>query len=158
MLIRWMVGAVFVSEGLQKFLFPAMRGPGRFEKMGFPEPEFFGYFVGSFEVLSGLLILFGFLTRLGALAMLINMTVAIITTKIPILLGSDLGIFQVRELDSYGFWSMAHESRTDYSMWLGSLFLFIKGAGRWSLDFWITSKQKKSEPKRITFSTTNTTT
>jgi len=134
LIIRFMVGAVFLSEGIQKFLFPDSLGPGRFEKIGFSNPEFFAYFVGTFEMLSGLLILFGFLTRFAALAMLINMTVAIITTKIPILLGADLGPFQVRELDSYGFWSMAHESRTDYAMWLGSLFLLIKGGGYGSVD------------------------
>ncbi len=134
LIIRLMVGAVFLSEGIQKFLFPDTLGPGRFEKMGFPSPEFFGYFVGTFEILAGLLMLFGFLTRLGALAMLINMTVAILTTKLPILLGADLGPFQVRDLDSYGFWSMAHEMRTDYAMWLGSLFLLIKGGGSYSID------------------------
>jgi len=30
-LIRLMVGSVFLSEGIQKFLFPAIRGAGRFE-------------------------------------------------------------------------------------------------------------------------------
>ncbi|MDZ7693810.1 MAG: hypothetical protein U5K69_22270 [Balneolaceae bacterium] len=40
----------------------------------------------------------------------------------------------VRELSTYGFWSMAHEMRTDWAMWLGSLFLMIKGGGRWSFD------------------------
>lgn len=134
-LIRIMVGAVFLSEGIQKFLFPAARGIGRFEKMGFPNPEFFAHFVGVFEILSGLLLLFGLLTRVAALAMLINITVAIIVTKIPIAFGESFGPFVLRELKTYGFWSMAHEMRTDYAMWLGSLFLLIKGAGKWSLDF-----------------------
>lgn len=129
-----MVGTVFLSEGIQKFLYPAMRGPGRFEKMGFPEPEFFGYFVGSFEILCGILLLIGFATRGAALAMLINMTVAIIVTKIPILFGESFGPFVLRELKSYGFWPMMHEIRTDFAMWLGSLFLIIKGGGKWSVD------------------------
>lgn len=129
-----MVGAVFLSEGIQKFLFPAELGAGRFEKIGLPNPEFLGPFVGSFEMICGLLILFGFLTRFGAIAMLINISVAIISTKIPILLGTDLGIFQVGKFDTYGFWSMAHEVRTDYCMWLGSIFLIIKGGGKWSVD------------------------
>lgn len=133
-IIRLMVGAVFLSEGIQKFLFADKLGVGRFEKIGILNPEFLGPFVGCFEIICGLLILFGFLTRFGALAMLINISVAILSTKIPILIGSNLGIFQVAKLDSYGFWSMAHEARTDYCMWLGCIFLIIKGGGEWSVD------------------------
>ena len=133
-IIRIIVGSVFLSEGIQKFLFPAMRGAGRFEGMGFPNPEFFGNFVGTFEVICGLLILFGFLTRFAAFAMIINMTVAIIVTKIPIAFGESFGPFILRELKTYGFWSMAHEMRTDFAMWMGSLFLLIKGGGKWSVD------------------------
>lgn len=133
-IIRVMVGAVFLSEGIQKFLFPAARGVGRFEKMGFPNPEFWGIFVGVFEILCGVLFLIGLITRGAALAMFINMTVAIIVTKIPIALGASFGPFNLRELNDYGFWSMAHEMRTDFAMWLGSLFLLIKGGGNWSFD------------------------
>jgi putative oxidoreductase len=133
-LIRLMVGAVFLSEGIQKFLYPAMRGPGRFEKMGFPAHEFFGNFVGVFEITCGFLILIGFLTRPAALAMMINMLVAIIVTKIPIAFGESFGPFVLRDLKTYGFWSMAHEMRTDWPMLLGSIFLLIKGGGKWSVD------------------------
>ncbi|UZH54604.1 DoxX family protein [Salinimicrobium tongyeongense] len=133
-LIRIMVGMVFLVEGIQKFLYPAMRGPGRFEKMGFPEPEILGNLVGFFEVAAGILLLVGLFTRGAALITFIIMTVAIITTKIPIGLGESFGPFVLRELKAYGFWSMAHEMRTDFAMWLGSLFLIIKGGGRWSAD------------------------
>ena len=119
-------------------LLPEMRGAGRFEGMGFPNPEFWGNFVGLFEIACGALILSGLLTRGAALAMLINMTVAIIITKIPVALGESFGPFNLRELNTYGFWSMAHEMRTDFAMWLGSLFLIINGGGYWSLDrFWM---------------------
>ncbi|MDR8394352.1 DoxX family protein [Aliifodinibius sp. S!AR15-10] len=133
-LIRLMVGTVFLSEGIQKFLYPAQRGVGRFEGMGFPVPEFFGNFVGVFEILAGILILIGLLTRTGALTTFVIMTVAIVVTKIPIAFGESFGPFVVRDLSTYGFWSMAHEIRTDWAMWLGSLFLFIKGGGKWSID------------------------
>src|SRR6056297_2687210 len=133
-IIRLMVGAVFLSEGIQKFLYPAMRGAGRFEGMGFPAPEFFGSFVGVFEILCGILLLAGLFTRGAAIAMLINMTVAIVVTKIPIAFGESFGPFVLRDLNTYGFWSMAHEMRTDFAMWLGSLFLLIEGGGRWSMD------------------------
>lgn len=120
-LIRLMVGAVFLSEGIQKFLFPAVRGAGRFVKIGLPAPEFLAYFVAVFEIVCGILILAGWLTRLAAIPMIINMLVAIGSTKIPILLQS-------------GFWQMAHEARTDFSMLLGAVFLLLTGGGDWSLD------------------------
>lgn len=133
-LIRLMVGAVFLSEGLQKFIFPAMRGTGRFIGMGFPNPEFWAGFVGVFEILCGAAILLGFVTRAAAFAMLINMTVAIVVTKLPVAFAKSFGPFNLRDMKMYGFWSMAHEMRTDFAMWLGSLFLLLKGAGRFSID------------------------
>ncbi len=129
-----MTGAVFLSEGLQKFLFAAAHGPGRFERMGFPQPDFWANFVGVFEVLCGILLLAGLITRGAALVMLINMTVAIVVTKIPIGFAESFGPFVLRDLKNYGFWSMAHEMRTDFAMWLGSLFLLIEGGGQWSMD------------------------
>ncbi|HKJ67288.1 MAG TPA: DoxX family protein [bacterium] len=134
-LIRLMVGSVFLSEGIQKFLYPAARGVGRFTQMGFPNPEFFANFVGVFEILAGVLILIGLFTRLGALTTLIIMTVAIVVTKLPIAFGASFGPFVLRDLSNYGFLSMAHEMRTDFAMWLGSLFLLIHGGGPWSVDF-----------------------
>lgn len=120
-LIRLMVGAVFLSEGIQKFLFPAIRGARRFEKIGLPSPEFLGTFVGSFEIICGALILLGLLTRLASIPTLIIMLVAIATTKSEVFINE-------------GFWVMMHGSRTDWAMLLGSLFLIIKGGGRWSVD------------------------
>jgi uncharacterized membrane protein YphA (DoxX/SURF4 family) len=124
-LIRLLVGAVFVSEGIQKFLFPAELGVGRFTKIGIPSPEVLAPFVGVVEIVGGLLLLLGLLTRLAALALVVDMLVAITTTKIPLLLKE-------------GFWKMAHEARTDWSMLLGALFLLVVGAGVWSLDVLLT--------------------
>jgi uncharacterized membrane protein YphA (DoxX/SURF4 family) len=133
-LIRLMVGAVFVSEGIQKFLYPDAVGAGRFESMGFPAPELTATLVGATEILAGLLVLLGLLTRVAAMPLSVIIVVALVTTKLPILIGQDLGPFQVRSLSTYGFWSMAHEARTDWSMLLGSLFLLAVGGGPWSLD------------------------
>lgn len=144
-LIRLMVGAVFLSEGIQKFLYPASLGSGRFEGMGFPNPGFWGNFVGVFEIFCGILLLAGLITRGAALAMLVNMTVAIVVTKIPIAFGESFGPFHLRELNSYGFWSMAHEMRTDFAMWLANLFLLIKGGGRWSSDLKIVENLQKQK-------------
>jgi len=116
-----MVGAVFLSEGIQKFLYSADLGVGRFVKIGMPFPQVTAPFVGVIEIVCGTLILLGLLTRLAAIPLIIDMLVAISSTKIPILLKS-------------GFWAMAHESRTDFSMLLGSIFLLITGAGLWSID------------------------
>ena len=120
-LIRLAVGAVFLSEGIQKFLFPASLGVGRFTKIGIPVPEIMAPFVGVVVIGCGALLILGLLTRLAAMALIINMLVAIFTTKIPILIKS-------------GFWAMAHEARTDYTMLLGCLFFLIVGAGHWSVD------------------------
>jgi putative oxidoreductase len=121
LLIRFMVGIVFLSEGIQKFLYPAIRGAGRFEKIGLPEPEFLGTFVGSFEILSGVLLLLGLFTRLAAIPTLIIMIVAISTTKIDILINQ-------------GLWEMLHAARTDWAMLLGSIFLITRGGGYASID------------------------
>lgn len=120
-LIRLMVGAVFLSEGIQKFLFPAIRGAGRFEKIGLPSSDFLGAFVGGFEVICGILILLGLFTRLASIPTLVIMLVAIATTKLEI-------------LSEDGVWVMMHASRTDWAMLLGSLFLLIRGGGKWSAD------------------------
>ena len=120
-IIRLIVGIVFLSEGIQKFLFPAIRGTSRFEKIGLPFPELLGPFVGTFEILCGVLILIGLFTRLAGIPTLIIMLVALATTKIEI-------------LSNDGFWQMMHASRTDWAMLLGSLFLIIQGGGFWSVD------------------------
>jgi uncharacterized membrane protein YphA (DoxX/SURF4 family) len=120
-IIRLGVGAVSLSEGIQKFLFPADLGAGRFAKIGIPSPEFFGPFVGTFEICCGLLVLLGLFTRLAAIPVLVIMSVAIITTKIA-------------AMPEKGFWVTAHDGRTDYLMLLGVIFLLTVGGGKWSLD------------------------
>jgi len=128
-LVRLLVGGVFLSEGIQKFLYPAVLGVGRFAKIGIPAPQIMAPFIGVVEISCGLLLALGLLTRLAALPLLIDIVVAIATTKVPMLLKD-------------GFWSMAHEGRTDYSMLLGLLFLLFVGAGRCSLDAVLSSKPR----------------
>lgn len=134
LLVRLSVGVVFLSEGLQKFMYAAELGAGRFVKIGIPWPEIMGPFVGVVEIVCGALVLAGLLTRFAAALLVIDMVVALVSTKLPILLGRDLLGFHVRKLPQYGFWSMAHEARTDWAMLLGALFLVVVGAGRWSVD------------------------
>jgi putative oxidoreductase len=133
-LMRIMVGGIFLSEGIQKFLFPADCGAGRFVKIGIPYPEFSAGLSGTFEILCGALLLVGFLTRLAVIPMLINMTVAIVSTKGPVLLHASFWGFSLQKVNNYGFWGFLHEARTDLCMILGLIFLLIVGAGSWSLD------------------------
>lgn len=128
LLIRILVGSIFISEGIQKFLYPEIRGVGRFIKIGLPVPEFLGYFVASFEVVCGLLVFSGLFARLAAVPLLIIMIVALLTTKLPILLND-------------GFWEMAHAARTDWSMLIGSIIIIIIGAGKYSIDKYFTSSK-----------------
>ena len=130
-LIRVLVGWVFVSEGVQKFLFPAAVGVGRFQKIGIPAAEVMAPFVGAVEIVCGALVLAGFLTRIAVVPLLISMFVAVLSTKVPILLGHGFGpVAAPKSLPYGGFWGMLHEARTDFSMILGSLFLLAVGGGR----------------------------
>lgn len=124
---RLIVGLVFFSEGIQKFIFPELVGAGRFEKIGFTNPEFLSALVASVEVICGVLMLIGFSVRVAAIPLLIIMITAITTTKIPI-------------LQEKGFWQMAHDSRTDFAMTMLIIFLLIYGAGKLSVDYLIKQK------------------
>jgi putative oxidoreductase len=148
-LIRIVIGAIFLTEGIQKFLYPADLGAGRFAKIGIPSPDIMGPFVGGLEIVCGALILIGLLTRFAALALLGDMTVAFVSTKIPILLVAGFWGFSLTKLPRYGFLSMMHEARTDLAMWFGLLFLLIVGAGRkWSMDAQLTSSDAVPAPIR----------
>jgi putative oxidoreductase len=120
-IVRWLVGLVFLLEGIKKFLFVAAWGAGRFARIGIPHPQFFGPFVGCVEIVCGFLLLIGLFTRFASIALLIDISVAILSTKVPILM-------------KQGWWPAEAEARTDYSMFMGLLFLLIVGAGVWSLD------------------------
>ena len=118
---RLAVGLIFLSEGLQKFIAPDVTGAGRFAKIGFSNPSLWAYFTGSFEIVCGVLVLLGLLTRFAAIPLLIIMIVAFITTKVPILIDK-------------GFWAFAHEYRTDFAMTLLLIYLLIYGGGNNSID------------------------
>lgn len=118
---RLIVGLIFLSEGILKFLFPELVGTGRFEKIGFSDPAFWAYFTGTFEMVCGALVLLGLFIRIAAIPLFIIMITAFVTTKWPILVNS-------------GFWQMAHEYRTDFALTLLLIYLLIYGAGKWSLD------------------------
>ena len=119
--IRLMIGGVFFLEGIKKFLFVEQWGAGRFTRIGIPLPHVMAPFVGVVEISCGLLVLFGLRTRLAAIPLLADISVAIASTKIPLLF-------------RHGFWPMEAEARTDFSMLMGLIFLVLVGSGGWSLD------------------------
>lgn len=129
-IIRLVVGLIFLSEGVQKFLFPDMLGAGRFAKIGFTDPAFWASFTGTFEIICGILVLIGLLTRLASIPLLIIMLTAFVTTKWPILMDK-------------GFWAMAHEYRTDFALTLLLCYLLSFGGGRSSMDMKIYGSRKR---------------
>jgi len=121
LLLRVMVGWVFLSEGIQKFLFPAALGSGRFLKIGIPYPHYTGPFVGVVEIVCGAMLILGIGTTYAVIPLLIDIAVAIWTTKIPM-------------VHSQGFWAAMHEGRTDFCMLLGLIAIACLGAGRLALS------------------------
>ena len=121
LLLRFLVGWVFLSEGIQKFLYPSALGAGRFAKIGIPFPHFTGPFVGVVEIVCGTMLILGIATLYAVIPLLIDIGVAIVTTKWPL-------------LHKDGFWAAMHESRTDLCMFLGLIAIACLGAGSWSFD------------------------
>jgi|ERR1035437_1749455 uncharacterized membrane protein YphA (DoxX/SURF4 family) len=127
---RIVVGLVFLTEGIQKYMFPELLGTGRFVKIGFSNPAFWAYFTGCFEIVCGTLILFGLLTRLASVPLFIIMVVAFVTTKYPLLVEKS-------------FWIFAHEYRTDFAMTMLLLLFLFYGGGNISLDKKMFGRTKK---------------
>jgi uncharacterized membrane protein YphA (DoxX/SURF4 family) len=131
-LVRLMAGGVFLSEGILKFVY-ANQGVGRFTKLGIPFPEFTANFVGVLEIVGGILLMAGLLTRFIAIPFIIEMVVAILTTKVALYFGTS-PLPLPPALPKVGFWAVMHESRSDYAQLLNCAFLLAVGAGPWSLD------------------------
>jgi len=142
-LLRLMAGAVFLWEGILKFVYPN-QGVGRFTKLGFPAPHFTALADGWLEIIGGVLLLTGLLTRLVAVPFVIEMVVAMASTKIPLYLGtSPLPLPPVPP--QIGFWAVLHEVRSEYAQLLTCVFLLLQGPGRWSLDsLWKNSREASS--------------
>jgi putative oxidoreductase len=144
-LIRVVVGGIFLAEGILKFLYPTELGSGRFAHIGLPIPETLGPFVAGVETVCGALLVVGLVTRPAAFLLWINISVAILSTKIPVLLGYGFWGFTLEKLPRYGFLSMVHQARADLAMWFGTLFLLIVGAGALSFDAMISRGRPQSD-------------
>jgi putative oxidoreductase len=132
LLLRLMTGGVFLWEGVMKFVFVSL-GVGRFTKLGMPFPHFTADFVGCLEIVGGLLLLSGLMTRLIAIPFIIEMIVAILSTKISMYLGTS-PLPLPPSPPQVGMWAVLHEVRSEYAQLLTSAFLLINGPGKWSLD------------------------
>src|SRR5208283_2417292 len=140
LVLRIMAGGVFLWEGILKFVY-VNQGVGRFTKLGMPFPHFTANFVGCLEIVGGLLLLSGLMTRLIAIPFIIEMIVAILSTKISLFLGtSPLPLPPAPP--QVGIWAVLHEIRSDYAQILTTTFLMINGPGRWSLDALLLKKEE----------------
>ena len=133
LIIRLMAGTVFFWEGILKFVY-TNQGVGRFTKLGFPFPETTAHFVAVGEIVGGLLLIFGLFTRITAFYFIIQMIVAVLSTKIGLYFGTSPLPMPPAPPKS-GIWAVLHEIRSDYAQILTCLFLVIEGAGRRSIDF-----------------------
>jgi putative oxidoreductase len=147
-LVRIMAGAVFLSEGMIKFIF-ANQGLGRFTKLGFPHPALTASFIGGLEIVGGCLLIAGLLTRLTALTFVVEMVVAILATKISLYLGtSPLPLPPAPP--RVGFWAVLHESRSDWAQLLTCWYLAAVGPGPWSLAALIRRRRERVPATRST--------
>jgi uncharacterized membrane protein YphA (DoxX/SURF4 family) len=141
-LLRLMAGGVFFWEGLLKFVY-VNQGIGRFTKLGMPFPHFTASFVGGLEIIGGLMLLCGLMTRLIAIPFIIEMIVAMLSTKISMYLGTS-PLPLPPSPPQIGMWAVLHEIRSEYAQLLTVIFLMINGSGKWSVDALLA---KEAKPK-----------
>ena len=147
-LIRLMAGSVFVWEGILKFVYQN-QGVGRFAKLGFPAPHLIATADGWFEIVGGLLLLGGMMTRVIAVPFIIEMIVAMAATKIPLYLGTyPLPLPPVPP--QIGFWAVLHEIRSEYAQLLNCVFLLFVGPGPWSIDALVRTRLTHNRAKAAT--------
>jgi putative oxidoreductase len=139
LIIRLMAGTVFFWEGILKFVY-VNQGVGRFTKLGFPFPETTAHIIATGEIIGGLLLMWGLFTRITAFYFIIQMIVAVLSTKIDLYFGRS-PLPMPPAPPKFGIWAVLHEIRSDYAQILSCLFLLIEGAGKRSIDF-IISRSK----------------
>lgn len=124
-LIRLLVGGVFLTAGLQKLLFPGLIGAGRFADLGFPVPGIIATLIGSIEIVAGSAVLLGLATRLAAYLLLGVAIGAIIAVDFPVLLNQPIWVFPVPDRPRYGVWAFFTSFRENFAMLIGTLYLII---------------------------------
>jgi uncharacterized membrane protein YphA (DoxX/SURF4 family) len=144
LLLRLMAGGVFFWEGILKLAY-TNQGVGRFTKLGLPFPVLTAHFVAGLEIVGGLLLLAGLMTRAIAVPFIAEMVVAILSTKISLYLGtSPLPLPPAPPI--VGVWAVLHEIRSEWAQILTSMFLFAAGPGSFSLDAWLARRRAAAGP------------
>jgi uncharacterized membrane protein YphA (DoxX/SURF4 family) len=146
-LVRIMAGAVFLSEGVIKFVF-TNQGVGRFTRLGFPHPALTASFVGGLEIVGGCLLIAGLLTRLAALTFVVEMVVAILSTKISLYMGTS-PLPLPPSPPRVGFWAVLHETRSDWAQLLTCWYLAAVGPGPWSLGALLRRRRASTSATRV---------
>jgi putative oxidoreductase len=141
-LIRLMAGGVFLWEGILKFVY-RNQGVGRFTKIGIPAPHATAVFIGVLEIVGGILLISGLMTRLISIPFVIEMLVAMASTKIALYLGTSLLPLPPAP-PTVGIWAVLHEIRSDYAQIMSVLFLGIVGPGPWSLDAVLALRRRRN--------------
>lgn len=140
LLLRMMAGSVFAWEGVLKFVY-VNQGVGRFTRLGIPMPAATAAFVGVLEIVGGAMLLFGLATRLIAIPLMIEMVVAILSTKVRLFLGTS-PLPLPPSPPTAGIWAVLHEVRSEWAQLLVSAFLFRAGAGRLSIDAFLARRRE----------------
>jgi putative oxidoreductase len=144
LLLRLMAGGVFLWEGILKFVYPN-QGVGRFTKLGFPAPESLAHFVGGLEIVGGILLLVGLATRLIAIPFVIEMIVAMLSTKVSLYRGTS-PLPLPPSPPTIGIWAVLHEVRSEWAQLLTVSFLLIAGPGKWAVDAWLAKRSTATVP------------
>jgi uncharacterized membrane protein YphA (DoxX/SURF4 family) len=130
-LIRVIVALVFLTEGVLKFTYPGEFGAGRFERIGLMYPHVLGPLVGVVEIVAGAAVLANFYAGDAALLLLAVIITAILSTKVPILLGRNFGPFSLpKNISHYGILGFLHEARTDLAMFFSLIAIALDSGVR----------------------------
>jgi uncharacterized membrane protein YphA (DoxX/SURF4 family) len=149
--IRLMAGGVFFWEGLLKFVY-VNQGIGRFAKLGLPVPHALAPAIAVLEIVGGVLLMSGLGTRLISVPFIVEMLVAMLSTKVALFLGTS-PLPKPPSPPTAGVWAVLHEIRSDYAQIMSCIFLLAAGPGPWSLDALLARRRRvraaqTPEPRR----------
>ena len=98
-------------------------------------------FTAVLEIVGGILLITGLFTRLISIPFIVEMLVAMLTTKIAMYLGtSPLPLPPAPPRT--GLWAVLHEIRSEYAQLMSAIFLMIAGPGPWSIDALLARKRR----------------